>query len=176
MDHAILEWMAAHRSGALDQVMWWLTVIGRGGGVWLVIAALRSRFGRREAMAAWQVVAAVLLAWLITDGIVKPLVHRPRPEPIATLSVAVERPSTASFPSGHAAISVAAAWMLTAAWPSGAVAWWALAALISLSRVYLGVHYPSDVLGGILVGVFVGWFARGGTVWRFGADRTPERA
>lgn len=176
MDHSILEWMAAHRSIALDHVMWWLTMIGRGGVVWLVIAAVRSRFGRREAMAAWQVVMAVLLAWLITDGVIKPLVGRARPDPIGYITVVVEQPSTASFPSGHAAISVAAAWLLTTAWPSGAVAWWALAALISLSRVYLGVHYASDVLGGVLCGVFVGWFVRGGTVWRFGADRTPERA
>jgi membrane-associated phospholipid phosphatase len=58
--------------------------------------------------------------------------------------------------------------MLGMAWPSARLALWALAALISVSRMYLGVHYPTDIAGGILIGAFAAWFARGRTVWRFG--------
>jgi undecaprenyl-diphosphatase len=51
------------------------------------------------------------------------------------------------------------------------VAFWVLAIAISASRIYLGVHYPSDVLAGFLVGLLVAWFVRGRTVWRWSGER-----
>jgi undecaprenyl-diphosphatase len=61
-----------------------------------------------------------------------------------------------AFPSGHASTSFAGATVLALALPRLAVAFYALAALVSLSRVYVGVHYPLDIVAGALLGLAVG--------------------
>lgn len=68
------------------------------------------------------------------------------------------RPVTYSFPSGHAASAVAGAITLSWVWPHGRLVLWPLATLVALSRIYVGVHYPLDVLGGVL-GVACAWGA-----------------
>jgi undecaprenyl-diphosphatase len=72
------------------------------------------------------------------------------------------RPVTYSFPSGHACSAFAGAWVLTLMWRRIAPLLWTLAALIAFSRVYIGVHYPLDVLAGALVGLAVGAIVTGG--------------
>jgi undecaprenyl-diphosphatase len=174
MDAAILGWIAAHRAGWLDGVMWALTLAGSAGAVWIAAAVVAGLADHRRSMAAWQAGLAILLAWTVSDGLIKPLVHRPRPEArLANPVVADRRPSGPSFPSGHASSSAAGALMLSSAWPPGAPAFWLLAAGISVSRVYLGVHYPSDVLAGFAVGLLLAWFVRGRTAW--GSARAPRR-
>jgi undecaprenyl-diphosphatase len=69
------------------------------------------------------------------------------------------RPLTYSFPSGHAASSVAGAVTLSQLWPAGRVVLWSLATLVALSRIYVSVHYPLDVLGGALLGLACAWVA-----------------
>ncbi len=73
-----------------------------------------------------------------------------QPEPL------VDTPHTHSFPSGHAASSFACATVLAAAFPRLRVPLFVLAALIAWSRVYIGVHFPLDVLAGALIGVGIG--------------------
>ncbi len=159
----------------IDGAMLALTALGRGGTIWLVIAVAGVLLRRARAMAMWQVGLALLLSLIVSDGILKPIVHEPRPfvlQPEARVLGA--RPSGYSFPSGHASSSFAAAISLSTAWPEGTVAWYLLATLISVSRVYLGVHTPFDVLGGALIGLACGYFAVGRSRWRRGHARASD--
>ncbi len=74
----------------------------------------------------------------------------PRPRPLVAV------PHSDSFPSGHTATSFACATVLSAAFPRAAPGFFLLAAAIGFSRIYVGVHWPLDVLGGAILGVAVG--------------------
>jgi undecaprenyl-diphosphatase len=109
---------------------------------------------RRWGVFALTVIAVALADWSSMG--LKALVDRPRPplrysEP----KTLVLLPRDASFPSGHAATSFAAATMLAFAFPRLAPFLYVLAAAVAFSRVYVGVHYPLDVIGGALLGVLV---------------------
>ena len=90
--------------------------------------------------------SGALKLWIERD---RPAVGRPIPEPL------LESPSTFSFPSGHATVAFACATVLALALPRLRWPLFALAALIAFSRVYVGVHYPGDVLAGALLGVVI---------------------
>jgi undecaprenyl-diphosphatase len=116
----------------------------------LVLSAAYRRWG----VFALTVIAVALADWSASG--LKALIDRPRPalrypEPKTLVPV----PHDASFPSGHAATSFAAATMLSFAFPSLAPFLYVLAAAVAFSRVYVGVHYPLDVIGGALLGALV---------------------
>ena len=104
-----------------------------------------------------------LTVWftLLINYIVKSSLNRKRPiaEPGSGLEPLVRVPSSSSFPSAHAAMSFAAAIVFTYFHPSLWFLFFGLAVIISWSRVYVGVHYPSDVVGGTLVGLIMGILA-----------------
>ena len=109
-------------------------------------------FGLALAWRRWQVFAQVLIAVLASNGLaslLKVLVGSKRPSDPALVPI----PHSHSFPSGHAAMSFAAATVLSAWAPRAAPAFVVLAAAISYSRLYVGVHYPLDVIGGAVIGV-----------------------
>jgi undecaprenyl-diphosphatase len=122
--------------------------------LWIAIALVLGAVYRRWG-ALWLTVIAVALADWSATGI-KALVGRDRP-PVhyARPKALVPVPHDASFPSGHAATSFAAATILTFAFPRLAPAFFLLAAAVGFSRVYVGVHYPLDVVGGAALGVLV---------------------
>jgi undecaprenyl-diphosphatase len=91
-------------------------------------------------------VSGALKEWVERD---RPPLSNPEPEPL------VDLPATYSFPSGHATVSFACATVLALAVPRLRALFYALAVLISLSRVYVGVHYPFDVLAGAVLGVAI---------------------
>lgn len=154
VDLAVRTWVVLHRLPVLTGVMWGLSSIGRGGIVWLLIAAVlmaMKRLGPRE----WaQLALALVVTSAVNDAVLQPVVGRERPF-VRSLDVAVigNRPTSGSFPSGHSANAFAGALVLSRFATAPALAWWILAGAIAYSRLYLGVHYPSDVAAGALVGI-----------------------
>jgi undecaprenyl-diphosphatase len=131
-----------------------LSYAGRLGLIWIVIALVLSAVYRRWGVLVLTVVAVALADWTTTA--IKAIVDRPRPfvrypEP----DVLVPRPLDASFPSGHAATSFAAATILSFAFPKWTPAFLLLATAIAFSRVYVGVHYPLDVIAGAALGALI---------------------
>jgi undecaprenyl-diphosphatase len=122
--------------------------------LWIVIALVLCATYRRWGVFAMTVIAIALADWSSTG--IKALVDRPRPPSRhAEPKTLVPLPHDASFPSGHAATSFAAATMLAFAFPRFAPFLYVLAAAVAFSRVYVGVHYPLDVICGALLGVLV---------------------
>jgi len=155
-DAAILGWIASLPHPAwLTWVMVELTKAAAGGLVWLVIGGVLALAWRAPATSgAWRAALAVWLALFVANDVLKPIVARPRPFEAnpAVVTSSLLRPTSSSLPSGHAASAVAGAYALALVWPRGRRVLWTLAALVALSRLYLGVHYPLDVVAGALVG------------------------
>ena len=146
--------MVHHRTGWLNPGFEALSRAGTFGLVWIAIA-----LGFAVAWRRWGVFVLVAVAVAVADATAKGLkslvdVERPsshfaRPEPL------VPAPHDASFPSGHAATSFAAATILTATVPRFWSLWFLLAIAIAFSRVYVGVHYPLDVVAGAALGAVI---------------------
>lgn len=163
IDVALRAWLATHHTSPLDALMLGLSALGRGGMVWFALAIALALLRRAQTAAVWRVALAVGLAELATNAAVKPAVGRVRPfEAVMDARVIGEKPTTYSFPSGHAATAVAGALSLGRACPVARPVFWTLAGLIALSRVYVGVHYPLDVIAGALLGLACAFFTLGG--------------
>ncbi|MBA2460525.1 MAG: phosphatase PAP2 family protein [Actinobacteria bacterium] len=160
MDASLQRWIVEHRWGPLDPILEGLTYVGSFGIVWLVLAVALSGFSWRRPWRPVRVAVAILLAEMVS-GLLKaeldrdrPPVADPDPEPLVGL------PATNSFPSGHATVSFACATVLALTVPRLRWALFALAGSIAFSRVYVGVHYPLDVLAGAVLGAGVGLAVR----------------
>ena len=165
-DVALRALLTSHHTPWLDGVFWTLSALGTAGSVWLAMAAVMAAWRPRLRAAAWQVVLALLCTELVVEWVIKPLVARPRPFVTDPTSLVVGyHPSTLSFPSGHAALSMAAAVVMAHALRRGHVWLYLLAVLIGVSRIFIGVHYPLDVVAGLLVGLGVGTVVTGRRTW-----------
>lgn len=149
-DRHVEHWVVTNRVGFLDPVFRSLTYIGNDGLVWIALSLVLV-WTQRRARAFLLVVAADVLTQLST-GAIKLAVPRARPH-VHTL---VAEPHSHSFPSGHSASSFACAVVLASLAPAWRIPLFVLAALIAWSRVYVGVHYPFDVLAGVLLGIALG--------------------
>lgn len=156
-----LDWTILHgiqdslRCGFLDFVMPKITTLGNGGAIWIILAVclMISRKYRKYGVV---MISALAVGALIGNVCIKPLVARARPCWIESVSLLIQNPGDYSFPSGHTLSSVIGAVVLTAA--NRKFGWFAipLAALIAFSRLYLYVHFPSDVLTAAVMGVIIG--------------------
>lgn len=158
MELAILDFIQANlRCGVMDSVMTFITGLGDGGKIWIACTILLLLIPKtRKAGLAMGI--ALALEIVCCNVILKPFVARIRPCDVNTaVQLLIERPLDYSFPSGHTASSFAAASALyfgkKKLWIPAAI----LAGLIGFSRLYLYVHYPTDVLAGALIGIMMGW-------------------
>ena len=138
----------------MDAPMRFITMLGDHGYFWIALTILLLFF-RKTRRAALGSALAMIFTLLAVNIALKPLVARIRPyEVIEGLTILVAKESEFSFPSGHAANSLTCAWALFRALPRKfGVPVLVLAVLIALSRLYVGVHYPSDVICGAAIGI-----------------------
>jgi decaprenylphosphoryl-5-phosphoribose phosphatase len=127
--------------------------LGEHAGVWLAIGATGWVL-ERPRRAGWRRGIATVLATYVSNTALKLLVRRPRPA-LADLPPLAGTPTGLSFPSAHASTSFAGA-LCYSSLGQPAVPLYALALGLSLSRLYLGVHYPSDILAGAALGTAAG--------------------
>ena len=158
LDLAVYRAVAQHHSPLLDKLLPSLSRAADNSKLWVAVAAvLAVSGGARGRRAAVHGLSAVALTSALTNGPLKGLLRRARPD---AASVPERRrrpmPATSSFPSGHSASALAFATGVSIAMPAVAPIVITLAAGVAVSRTYVGVHYPGDVLGGCLIGVIMG--------------------
>ena len=157
LDDAALRFLRpAGHSAAAEQAVRRFSALGEHAAVWLVLGAAGMAVdGRRRAR--WQRAALTVAGAYVLNSTIKLVVRRRRPQ-VAGLPALTGTPTGLSFPSAHATSSFAAARAYSTLLPASPL--YALACGLSLSRLYLGVHYPSDSLAGALLGLVVGSLGR----------------
>lgn len=161
LDHQLFLWINHLPHTILsDWFALWLSGIGVGGLVWLLISIwLFMKVEKKDHLFFLPVVTAVALVELVANILLKDFFARNRPPAsLGTIFVAGSL-SDHSFPSAHATFAWALAVVLSAKEPRARYFFYLLALLISLSRIYLGVHYPADVVAGSIAGFAIGFFS-----------------
>lgn len=151
-DRAVSQFVLSLRSNAADAVMTAVTSAGDAGAVWIALAVGMICF-KKTRTTGLLMLAAIAATFVISTLGLKHLFARPRPCVAFPVAGFYPCPSGFSFPSGHSISSFAAAGVLFFRKTAGRWFAVALAVLIAFSRVYLNVHYCTDVLAGALLGV-----------------------
>lgn len=157
--------MPVGRTSRLDSVLVGVTRAANYSRLWLALGGLLASFGgKRGRHAARSGVVALALAAAVANGPAKLLVRRRRPLPKLGRTL-IAMPRSTSFPSGHSATAFAFATATSRELPAAAAALVPLAGAVSYSRVHTGVHYPSDVVAGVAIGIGCGVAARNVGGW-----------
>ncbi len=183
-DRTVFDWINSGWSNAvLDEILPWISHLGDAAAVWLWLALLglllirplagpiKPDYDRKQRDTIFKAIALsclyLALIYFVNAGTYNGLKHffyRPRPfvEQAVTLRVSPETASSlrneSSFPSGHAANAFMVAAIFAERFRRKRYGLYGLAAMVALSRIYLGVHYPSDVLVGSCSGLTITWF------------------
>lgn len=159
-DFAILDWIQQNlRCEFLDMVFPFITTLGNAGAIWIVLALIlliTKKYRRVGAMMG----LALIFGLIVGNLTLKPLIARTRPFDIREFAdLLISKPTDFSFPSGHTLASFEAATVLMINDKKLGIPALTLAILIAFSRLYLYVHYPSDIFAGVLLGVLFGVLA-----------------
>ena len=146
------------RTTFLDVFMSNVTKLGNVGFIWILLTIILLVIPKTRKSGVI-LAAALIVDLILCNVILKPLVARIRPFDVNTaIQLIIAKPQDYSFPSGHTAASVAS---VVALYLAGEKRLWKialiLACFIAFSRMYLYVHYPTDILGGALLGILCGY-------------------
>ena len=157
MELQFLDFLQTIHTPLLDKILAFITSLGNAGIIWIVLAVVLLILPKTRKTGII-VAAALLMDLVLCNLILKNLVARVRPYDVNTaIAILIKKPLDFSFPSGHTAASFAAMTALFLAKMKKAwIAALVLAVLIAFSRLYFYVHYPTDVLGGAVVGILSG--------------------
>ena len=162
-DLPILEWIQAYlQSDFLDTVMPIITLFGEGGIFWIAWAVILLIIPKTRKIGLSMLIA-LILGLLVCNLTLKPLVARVRPYDLQEqdfgvyINLLISRQSDFSFPSGHTIASFEAAVVLLKNSKKMGIPAMILAVLIAFSRLYLYVHYPTDVLAAVVLGIAFGF-------------------
>lgn len=137
----------------LDKIMPIVTSLGDSGIIWIIISfmLLISKKYRKVGILS---ILALILTTAIGEVIIKNLIQRPRPfYEVTNIDLLIQKPLTYSFPSGHTGSSFAVAGVIGKLIKKYKIPVITLACIMAFSRLYLFVHYPTDILGGIVLGL-----------------------
>lgn len=155
-----IDWMILHgiqdtmKCEVLDLIMPKITLLGSAGFIW-IIATLFMLISKKYRKYGVMLGVALVIGVVICSAIIKPTIARMRPCWIENVNLLINNPADYSFPSGHTLASVIGAFMLTAANRKFGFFAIPIASLICFSRLYLYVHFPSDVFTSVILGIAI---------------------
>lgn len=165
-DNILLFFQEVIRNPIMTPILRVITTLGNGGAIWIALTILLLILPKTRKV-GFMTSLSLIGTLVINNMLLKNLVNRTRPyEVIEGLTYLVRTPTDSSFPSGHSACSFAVACIMFRRLPKKyGVPALILAILIALSRLYVGVHYPSDVLFGTISGILISYAAEAFAGW-----------
>lgn len=156
-EFSILDWIQENlRSPFMDWLVPKITLLGNAGVIWIIIAVLLLLW-RKHRECGSSLSLGLIMSLLIGNVFLKNVIARPRPCWIdESVDLLIANPTDYSFPSGHTLSSFIAATILFSYNKAWGIAAYMLASMIALSRLYLYVHFPSDILAGVVLGIAIG--------------------
>lgn len=142
-----------------DRVFYGASELGDFSLLWLILGAAKGLRSERHWDAAVRLAGGVAVEFVLVNAVIKSIFRRRRPPWEVERPLRVRKPRSSSFPSGHATSAFASATLLAENDPLGPV-YYAAAALVASSRVYVRLHHASDVAVGIAVGLALGRLGR----------------
>lgn len=155
MEFQILYALQELHTPLLNRIMVFITRLGDGGIFWLVLAGVLLLF-RKTRKCGLTILVSMAICYLLGNIFLKNVIARPRPSSMdPTVPLLIPTPREYSFPSGHTHHGFTAATAIFLHFKKPGIAALVLAALIAFSRMYLFVHFPTDILGGMILGIGV---------------------
>lgn len=138
----------------LDMLMSFASALCNHGEIWIAVALFMLCF-RKTRKAGLAVILSLILGYFIGNLTLKPMIARIRPYELSAYQLIISKPSDFSFPSGHALASFESAFAIYLNNKKFGIYALILASVISFSRLYLYVHYPTDIIAGIVLGILI---------------------
>ena len=141
-------------SELFNKIMIFFTILGDNGIIWIAIALILFLKRKYRKIGLFSIISLIICA-LAVNIILKPLIHRPRPfSELADIILLIKAPKDYSFPSGHTAASFVMIFVFFRHIKKYFIPVLITGIFIAFSRMYLSVHYPSDIIAGLIIGIF----------------------